>query len=274
MTEVSSGSTDSRLLDGLTAIAARAAAVILAIAPAALKTREKPDRSPVTAADEASERVILDGLRHLMPGVPVVSEESTGHIAPTHLGSRFVVVDPLDGTREFLAGRDEFTVNIALLDAGQPRLGVVAAPALGLLWRGIVGIGAERLTMTPDEATLIASDPKPIGTRIRPRKGAIAIVSRSHLDPETEAYLERLQPAEKIQCGSALKFCRLAEGAADVYPRLSPTSEWDVGAGHALLVSAGGNVTAPNGEPLRYGQAGYRIPGFIAWGDRTATGVS
>ena len=145
------------------------------------------------------------------------------------------MVDPLDGTRELLAGRDEFTVNIALMDAGQPRLGVIAAPALGLLWRGIIGIGAERLTMTPDGGTLIARDPKPIRSRTRPGKGAIAIVSRSHLDPDTEAYLARLQPTEKIQCGSALKFCRLAEGAADVYPRLSPTSEWDVGAGHALL---------------------------------------
>jgi 3'(2'), 5'-bisphosphate nucleotidase len=266
VTEVSIGSADSRLLDGLTMIAARASAAILAVAPAALNVRAKPDHSPITSADEISQGIILEGLFELMPGVPVVSEENRGHAVPHDLAPRFVVVDPLDGTRELLAGRDEFTVNIALVSGGSPLMGVVAAPALGLLWRGIVGSGAEQLLLTADGASLIAREPKPIRSRTQPRTAPIAIVSRSHLDPETEAYLARLQIVEKIRCGSALKFCRLAEGSADVYPRLSPTSEWDVAAGHALLAAAGGTVTTPDGGRIRYGQADFRIPAFIAWG--------
>jgi 3'(2'), 5'-bisphosphate nucleotidase len=284
VTEDSGIAPDARLLDGLTAIAARAAAAILAIAPSALAPRDKPDRTPITAADEASEAVILEGLGRFLPGLPVVSEETAARADPESLGSRFVLVDPLDGTRELLAGRDEFTINIALISSGHPVAGVVAAPARGLLWRGIVGGRAERLVLTPNAGSLVAREARAIHTRTRHRtghnrtehdraghnSGLVALASRSHLDPATEAYLAALKPAERIACGSALKFCLLAEGTADLYVRLAPTSEWDVGAGHAVVAAAGGDVTTPDGRPLLYGKTGFRVPAFIAWGDRAA----
>lgn len=257
----------TELLDGLTLIASRAAAAILAVTD--LNQREKPDLSPVTAADEASEAVILDGLARFMPGIPVVSEEAAARPAAGGLGSRFFLVDPLDGTREFVAGRDEFTVNIALVENGVPIAGVIAAPARSLVWRGWVGAGAERLALCPGAAPDAARERKAIRTRVRPLSGLRVLVSRSHLNDATAAYVARLPQPERIVCGSALKFCLLAEGAADIYPRLAPTSEWDVAAGHALLLAAGGDVLKPDGTPLRYGQKDdYLIPGFLAFGDR------
>ncbi len=257
------------LLDGLTLIASRAAAAILAVPRLDLNKRDKPDSSPVTAADVASEATILAGLARLMPGVRVVSEEMTGNRPVDGLGQRFVIVDPLDGTREFLAGLDEFTVNIAVIENETPIAGVVAAPARGLIWRGHVGHGAERLTLAPGAAPDAARERAAINTRPRPASGARVLVSRSHLDPATDGYVDRLTKPEKITCGSALKFCLLAEGSADLYPRLGPMSEWDVAAGHAVLVAAGGAMRKPDGEALRYGQGTFRIDGFIATGDAT-----
>lgn len=253
------------LLDGLTLIAARASAAILAVPRPDLHARAKADSSPVTAADEASEAVILDGLRKLLPDIPVISEETTAGRATVGAG-RCLIVDPLDGTREFLAGLDEYVVNIALVEDGRPVAGVVAAPARGMIWRGQTGRGAERLGLSVGNATERA----PIRTRPRPARSARVLVSRSHLDAATDAYVERLSHPERFACGSALKFCLLAEGAADLYPRLAPTSEWDVAAGHALLLAAGGDVRRPDGQPLRYGAADFRIPGFIATGDANA----
>ncbi len=268
MTEVSRVPADAQLLDALTSLASRAAAAILGVARADLAVREKPDRSPVTAADLASETVILEGLGKLLPGAPIISEETANRLSAPPLAD-FLLVDPLDGTRELLAGRDEFTVNIALVQRGQPRIGVIAAPARGLVWRGIVGRGAERLALSPGAAPENAGQPLAIRTRPQPPHALVALVSRSHLDPATEAYLARLKSAERISCGSSLKFCRLAEGAADLYPRLAPTSEWDVAAGHAVLAAAGGTVTDPKGAPLIYGRSkDFRIPAFIARGDR------
>ena len=260
------------LLDGLTLVASRAAAAILAVPRPDLKAREKPDSSPVSAADEASEAVILEGLAAFMPGIRVVSEESTGNRAVEGLNGRFFIVDPLDGTREFLAGLDEFTVNIALIDNGLPMAGVVAAPARGLVRRGYAlpgeqGRGAERLALQPNEAPERARERIAIHTRPRPPSGARVLVSRSHLDPATDAYVDGLPQAQRTACGSALKFCLLAEGAADIYPRLAPTSEWDVAAGHAVLLGAGGALRRPDGSPLLYGQGDFRIPAFIATGD-------
>jgi 3'(2'), 5'-bisphosphate nucleotidase len=248
------------LLDGLTLIAARAAAAILAVPRDNLNQRAKADSSPVTAADEAAERLIRDSLTALRPDIPVVSEETTGNRVVENLGRRFFLVDPLDGTREFLAGLDEFTVNIALIDEATPVLGVVAAPARGLVWRGQAGHGAERLT-------LAGGDRISIQTRVPPASGARVVISRSHLDPATDAYLDRLSQPERIACGSSLKFCRVAEGTADLYPRLGPTSEWDIAAGHAVLVAAGGQIRQPDGRALRYGQHEFRVPGFIASGN-------
>jgi 3'(2'), 5'-bisphosphate nucleotidase len=270
VTEVSKVAADAGLLDELTAIASRAAAAIVAIAASALGQRSKPDHSPVTIADEASQDVIFEGLAHLLPGVPVVSEEATAAVVPASLGRQFILVDPLDGTRELLAGRDEFTVNIALVSDGQPIVGVVAAPARGIVWRGMLGVGAERFVLAPGSEPKAARERAPIHTRARPEHALVALVSRSHLDPATEAYIERLKPSERISCGSSLKFCRLAEGAADIYPRLTPTSEWDIAAGHAVLACAGGAVTMPDGGALVYGRPGFLIPAFIAWGNRTA----
>ena len=270
MADISKVMADKGLLDGLTTIAARAAAIILAIPPSTLAQRDKLDRSPVTVADEASQAAIFEGLGRLLPGIPVASEEAMAGVSPAEFGPEFLLVDPLDGTRELLAGRDEFTVNIALISNGSPRAGVVVAPARGLIWRGIVGGGAERLALTADAGSQTAPKAEAIHTRTWPKRGPVALVSRSHLDPATEAYIAQLKPTELIGCGSSLKFCQLAEGAADLYPRLAETSEWDVAAGHAVLAAAGGTVIAPDGRPLSYGQSGFRIPAFIAWGDRTA----
>jgi 3'(2'), 5'-bisphosphate nucleotidase len=259
---------DARLLGGLTEIACQAARAILAIASDALTVRLKPDQSPVTAGDDAAQAIILAGLARVMPGVPVVSEEAFGD-APARLGAaQFVLVDPLDGTREFVAGRDEYTVNIAVVRAGMPAIGVIAAPALGSLWRGAIDSGAELLRLGDFAGGV--QDKRPIRTRSWHRHPA-AVVSRSHADAATGAFIARFEPIERVICGSALKFCRVAEGAADVYPRLAATSEWDIAAGHALVVAAGGTMTAPDGAPLPYGCAAqdFRVPGFIAWGDPT-----
>jgi 3'(2'), 5'-bisphosphate nucleotidase len=254
---------DAGLVDALTDLVVRASAAILAIAPAALRTRTKADRSPVTTADEAADAVIAEGLARLMPGTAVVSEEST--TTTVRLGATFVLVDPLDGTREFIAGRPEYTVNVAIVADGTPIAGFIAAPALGLVFRGVVGRGAERLTLDR------AADATAIHCRANPAGPLLAAVSRSHLDADTEAFLDRVGIGRRITCGSALKFCRIAEGAADVYPRLSPTSEWDIAAGHAIVAAAGGLVVTPAGESLRYGRADldFKVPHFIAWGDAT-----
>jgi 3'(2'), 5'-bisphosphate nucleotidase len=253
------------LMDDLTAIVARACAVIRSVAAAGVAHRLKPDRSPVTAADEASEAIILEGVARLLPGVPVISEEMAEMKTPPALDGSFIVVDPLDGTREFLAGTAEFTVNLAIVTRGAPIAGIVAAPNRGQVWRGIVGGKAERLRLL-DEG---ADRPQAIRTRLWPAQGAVAVMSRSHLDPDTEAFLARLTPITRSPSGSAIKFCQLAEGAADVYPRLSTTCEWDVAAGQAVLTAAGGIVTGPQGDPLPYGRidARFRVPAFIAWGD-------
>jgi 3'(2'), 5'-bisphosphate nucleotidase len=263
---------NERLLDELTTIVSAAAAAILAVRKRSLETRTKSDRTPVTAADDAAEAVILEALARLLPGMCVVSEEAAGRACPDRVPESFVLVDPLDGTRELIAGRDEFTINIAIVRDGCPRLGIVAAPAQGLLWRGIEGRGAERLHLSPGAPASAAQARSAIRTRRAPDKGLVAAVSRSHLDPDTEALLARLPLADRRTCGSAVKFCQLAEGSADVYPRLSPTCEWDVAAGHAVLAAAGGLVTTAAGAPLSYGRVAdnFRVPAFIAWGDPSA----
>lgn len=252
-------------LDDLTALVARASALIREIAAKGLTHRLKDDRSPVTAADEASEALILEGLSRILPGMPVISEEMPAGAALPALDGSFLMVDPLDGTKEFLAGSDQFTVNVGLITRGVPVAGIVAAPNRGLVWRGVVGVKAERLRLLPDRA----EGAEPIRTRPWPAQGAVALMSRSHLDSATEAFLARLGPIERQPSGSAIKFCQIAEGSADVYPRLATVCEWDVAAGHALLTAAGGVVTAPEGGPVAYGRAAanFRVPAFIAWGD-------
>jgi 3'(2'), 5'-bisphosphate nucleotidase len=257
---------DTALIEGLTQAVAAAAVAILRIGPGALDIRTKADASPVTGADERSQALLLTAATRLMPGVDMVAEEMAS--LPARPGDPFVLIDPLDGTKEYVGGSGEYTVNLAVVRTGRPVAGFIAVPAAGLLYRGIAGLGAERLAIRPDGGL---ADPIPIRTRAAPIGGLIGTVSRSHLDPATVALLDRVGVTTRLPCGSALKFCRIAEGAADLYPRLATTCEWDVAAGHALVEAAGGAVTSPSGAPISYGRGadGFRVPAFIAWGDRT-----
>lgn len=264
---------DARLAESLTGVALRACAAILGIDFRDAGMRQKADASPVTLADEAAQATILDGLRAILPDVPIASEEAACQWQGK-TPDEFLLVDPLDGTAEFIAGRREYTVNIALVRAGIPAVGVVAAPALGLIWRGATDHGAERLSFSPEDTAGGTRDALAIHTRPWPAGERIAAISRSHYDAASAAFLARIAPVRPVEYGSALKFCRLAEGSVDVYPRLAPTCEWDVAAGHAVVVAAGGVLTAPDGAPLRFGRLreDFRIPGFVAWGDPAAAG--
>jgi 3'(2'), 5'-bisphosphate nucleotidase len=248
------------LLDELTAIAARAAEAILALAHRP-DVRTKADGSPVTAADEAAEAIICEGLRRISPSLPIIAEEHAAQKRPGPIeGGSYFLVDPLDGTREFVAGRDEYTVNIALMTEREPQLGVICAPAAGTIWRGIVGKGADRI----DGAA--TNKPVPIRVRPQPADKVIVMASRSHLDPQTQALMKALPQATLIQIGSSVKFCWIADGKADLYPRLAPTHDWDIAAGHAILQAAGGSVTSPDGSPVVYGTKELLIPAFVGRG--------
>jgi len=255
------------LMRPLTDLVIQAGAAIVAVNRGTMRIDGKLDGSPVTEADLAADRIIAEGLARLAPDIPALSEERVDLAQPPYHGS-FFLIDPLDGTKEFVAGRDEFTVNLALVTNGTPLLGIVGAPALGLIWRGLVGRGAERLK------TREASAAEPIHTRPHPKPGApwIAAVSRSHLDSRTEAFIAERPGAVLAILGSAVKFGRVAEGAVDIYPRLAPTSEWDVAAGYAVVTAAGGRITDAKGADLKFGSGsnGFIVPEFIAWGDPRA----
>jgi 3'(2'), 5'-bisphosphate nucleotidase len=253
------------LTEALTVIGVHAALVIREEARKG-GVQHKADGSPVTHADLAAEAAIRDHLTRLAPALPIISEEQETRPQPLPRDADYFLVDPLDGTREFVAGRDEYAVNIALMASGAPVLGIIAAPALGLIWRGIVGRGAGRVAFAPDGT---CSPPEPIHTRPRPQSELVVLVSRSHLEPRTQAFLEGLPKARAVPCGSAVKFCRVADGSADLYPRLAPTRDWDVAAGHALVEAAGGQLRTPDGAPLAYGTPDLLIPGFIARADPT-----
>jgi 3'(2'), 5'-bisphosphate nucleotidase len=257
------------LIEPLTDLVVRAGAAIMAVNRRAMAITSKADGSPVTEADLAADRIIGEGLAHLIPDLPALSEERA-HPGRLPYRGTFFLIDPLDGTKEFVAGRDEFTVNLALVSNATPLLGIIGAPALGLIWRGLVGRGAERLRIEGTSARAA----KPIHTRALPKRGDrwIAAVSRSHRDARSEAFIASRPGAVRKRLGSAVKFGRLAEGAADIYPRLAPTSEWDVAAGHAVVTAAGGKVTDAEGADLRFGQRrdGFVVPEFIAWGDPSA----
>ncbi|MFQ5534881.1 MAG: 3'(2'),5'-bisphosphate nucleotidase CysQ [Sphingomonadales bacterium] len=252
----------SVIADQLTDIALAAGAVILDIYNNDVTVRTKDDRSPVTNADEAAEKLILARLSVLTPDIPVIAEERVARDgAPETVGDRFWLVDPLDGTREFISRNGEFTVNIALIEDGTPTLGVVFAPARGRLFWG-----------TPDGAWVRETDDagawgaaRPISVRPSPADGLTVVASRSHRDAKTDEYLERFDVKELISAGSSLKFCLVAAGEADLYPRLGRTMEWDTGAGHAVLLAAGGTVVTLDGQPLKYGKAPvYDNPFFVA----------
>ena len=255
----------SRLVPALASLMSEAGARILELAAKGLRGRSKPDASVVTDADEAAEAILRAGIERILPGIPIVAEEAVAHGNVTAAADVFFLVDPLDGTREILAGGSDFTVNVALVSARAPLLGLVYAPAEGVLYAG--GEGRALQAKLPAGSRFTEADTRPIRARTRPER-LVAVISRSHLDPATDAFVAGLPVTRRVQVGSAIKFCRLAEGSADVYPRLSPVHEWDAAAGHALLVAAGGSMAAPDGTPLVYGcpEKSWRIDGFVAWG--------
>ena len=244
-----------RLLDDIAEAAREAGEAILEIVRRGFEVEDKGDSSPVTEADRAAELIILAALARAAPGVPVIAEEevAAGRI-PSHEGT-FFLVDPLDGTKEFIRGGDDYTVNIALIEERQPIVGVVFAPATGRLHGGIACVSAWL-----DEG----EGRRPIRTRARPDE-VIAVASKSHFTQATADYLEQsVGLCGHASIGSSLKFCIVAEGAADIYPRLSPTCEWDTAAGHAVLLAAGGRVDGPDGDSLRYGKPAFFNRGFVA----------
>jgi 3'(2'), 5'-bisphosphate nucleotidase len=257
------------MAEALTDTAARAGAAIMKHFHGGAEVKLKNDASPVTLSDRDSEAIILKDLKKLAPEIPVVSEESADS-RKTELGNRFFLVDPLDGTKEFIKKRSDFTVNIALIDHGRPTFGLVYAPARSLLAVTIAKDEAIEAKLPPSAsgADLAKLEQETLKVRVGDPEGLTALVSLSHLDPETEAFLAKLNIVKRSGAGSSVKFLEIARGEADVYPRFGPTMEWDTAAGQAVLEAAGGRVVTTNGEPLRYGksESDLRNPGFIAWG--------
>ncbi|MGH2339945.1 3'(2'),5'-bisphosphate nucleotidase CysQ [Segnochrobactraceae bacterium EtOH-i3] len=261
------------MTDHFAALAIEAGRAILAIRARGAHCHLKGDGSPVTEADEAAEAILSAGLGALLPDVPLVAEEAAAAGRVPEIGPRFLLVDPLDGTREFISGSGEFTVNIALVENEFPIAGVVYAPALGALYAGHVGLGARAAIV--DLSCGNIGDKiswSPIAVRDAAGRAPVAIGSRSHLTQETKDYVTRHKLEKFVSVGSSLKFCRVAEGAADLYPRLGRTMEWDTAAGDAILRAAGGRVVTLDGAPLVYGKRGqatdsdFANPWFIAAG--------
>jgi 3'(2'), 5'-bisphosphate nucleotidase len=252
------------LLPAVCDIARQASAAIMTVYATNFLAKRKADGSPVTEADTAAEAVILPALRAQTPDIPIVSEEHVANSeAPDISGGSFWLVDPLDGTHEFLKRNDEFTVNIGLIVDLEPVFGVLYAPALDALYFG-AGDGSAMCSLNSDEA-------QPIACREISPDGIDVLVSRSHQQgDQIDKYLANKNVHSLIPCGSALKFGRLAAGEADLYPRFGPTSEWDTAAGHAIIRAAGGEVKTFNGQPLAYGkiQDKFLNPGFVAYGRR------
>lgn len=258
----------SNLVDDLVTIACLAGEKILEIYGSDAMATTKGDGSPVTAADTAAEAVILARLAEVAPGVAIVAEEEAAAGRVPAAADRLFLVDPLDGTKEFLSRNGEFTVNIALVEHGVPVAGVVYAPALGLIWAGATGAGARAAEVVDGKVGAW----RPIAVRPIPEEGIDVVASRSHLTAETKEFIDRFQVRDMVSAGSSLKFCRVATGEADLYPRLARTMEWDTAAGDAVLRAAGGSVSTVDGAPLRYGKRNqaddvdFANPWFVAAG--------
>ena len=252
----------------LVQIAADAGMLILQHYAQGTEAREKRDRSPVTLADEEAEALILARLSQDFPGVPIIAEEATARGEATEIGKRFFLVDPLDGTKEFLAHNGEFTVNIALIEDNMPLCGVVLAPAQGRAFVGDVAASNAFELNVSESGVVNTSTAKNIFARKPPESGLTAVVSRSHSDSKTEDYLSNYRIADTKAAGSSLKLCLVAAGEADLYPRLGRTMEWDIAAGHAVLAAAGGSVTQLDGTPFFYGKVSQNFanPYFVAKG--------
>ncbi|MGX1201857.1 3'(2'),5'-bisphosphate nucleotidase CysQ [Marinobacter sp. MBR-105] len=249
----------SSILPDVIKIADEASEKVLHIYQSDFKVNYKEDHSPITAADIASHDMIVKGLRQISRDIPILSEE--GAEIPWEERKkwrRFWLIDPIDGTKDFTQRTGEFTVNIAMIEDGEPVMGVVTAPALKEAFWGIRGEGAHMRDRTGRVHRIRVAEPK---------ETLRVVASKNHLNEETRAFIDTLGAHETVQAGSSLKFCRIAEGHADMYPRMGPTSEWDTAAAHAVLVAAGGKVQTPEGQPLVYGKENILNPNFIAAGN-------
>jgi 3'(2'), 5'-bisphosphate nucleotidase len=260
----------ARLADALLGVALAAGRVQMAHFATGVPVTIKEDQSPVTAADHESEEIILKGLARAAPGVAVVAEESVTAGRIPSVEGPFFLVDPLDGTKGFIKGRREFTVNIGLIEERRPVFGLIYAPALSELYVTVGPASAAMSTIEPgaDVQSFADCGLRPIRTRVPDPNAISALTSQSHLNKATSEFLEGYNVIERRAIASSLKFCLLAKGDADLYPRVGPTYEWDTAAGHAILAAAGGTVTRLDGQPLLYGNAERRFesPDFVAWG--------
>jgi 3'(2'), 5'-bisphosphate nucleotidase len=253
--------TNTPNLHKITEIARQAGNIIMQHYAHPVDVTIKEDKSPVTAADIAANNYIVEQLKQLTPHIPIVAEENTVLMNKSGIDAHtFWLVDPLDGTKSYIKRTGEFTVNIALIHQGSPVLGAVYVPVKEELYYGEAGAGAYKQTGT--EAT------KPIKARAQDSDGAVVIASHSHRTQETDAYISTIKVKSVRSAASSVKFCLLAEGVADIYPRFGRTMEWDTAAGHAVLLAAGGSVTTTSGAPLVYGKEGFENPHFLAYGAR------
>ena len=249
---------NTRLMAELRRIAQQAGDLIMTYYEDGVTARTKADQTPVTDADEAAERLIIAALPALIPDIPIIAEEqAAAEGVPTTAGPRFWLVDPLDGTKEFIKHNGEFTVNIALVEDGRPVLGIVYAPALGSTYFA-----------NGDGAYMVSNggEARPIHARRAPSDGIVVAISRSHRSQATDDFLAGYKVKGERPAGSSLKFCLIASGEADVYPRLGRTMEWDTAAGHAVVSAAGGSVSTLDGDELGYGKPGFENPSFVVRG--------
>lgn len=252
------------LVDAVLPAVLAAGRAIMDVRASDFTVQHKQDHSPVTLADERAERILLAAIDPLLAGVPVIAEErATRDGVPVNPGPRFWLIDPLDGTKEFIGGHTDFTVNVALIENRLPVLGVVYAPATGRLFAGHAGDGAWQALVTGAAMGF----KKPIHVRKANPQALDVVASKSHRDAATDTFLETLPLGDLKAAGSSLKFCLLAAGEADLYPRFGPTMEWDTAAGHAVLAGAGGRVSTPEGQPFLYAKPDFRNGAFIAVGD-------
>jgi 3'(2'), 5'-bisphosphate nucleotidase len=268
MLKMASTAAPSPAVLALAGIAANAGAIIMRHYDSGnVETWDKEDHSPCTAADRDAEAFILAELAKLSPDVPVIAEEEVAAGRIQKIGNHLYLVDPLDGTKEFLRRNGEFTVNIAEIEDGKPRRGVVYAPAKNRLFMGEVAAGAFEVDLAPN-MVLDSAAAKPIHARKAPADGMVAVASRSHRDSKTDEYLAHYKIKNFLSAGSSLKFCLVAAGEADIYPRHGRTMEWDTAAGHAVLAAAGGSVTRIDGSPFLYGKVNedFANPFFVARG--------
>ncbi len=257
------------LIDDLIKISVEAGMAIMKIYESDISVEHKDDKTPVTEADRLGEEIILAGLKRSAPEIPVVAEESAAAGNIPEVGAQFFLVDPLDGTKEFIKKNGEFTVNIALIEHGAATAGVIYVPAKKKLYGGY-GATAFMQEIDPHHADPLAeaSPRRTISARVGDRRALVAVASRSHRDTKTDEYLSHYNIADMVAAGSSLKFCLVAEGVADLYPRHGPTMEWDTAAGHAIVTAAGGTVTRLDGTPLQYGKTdeNFRNPYFVVKG--------